>query len=153
MRVDSQVDVGSRFSFLLPFATDSTLSLSSSSSEGSISRSRSHTHRNDEIDNLVQALSSSHVGTQSPRNQEQSPRTPSRGTSSPFTDITEHASPRKLPLSTIPEPDTKREVSHALVKAQPVITHKPGPSTTAKEDPDDPHQLRILVVEVRTRNL
>lgn len=150
MRVDSQVDIGSRFSFLLPFATDNTLSLSSSSSEGSVSHSRAHAHRNDEIDNLVQALSSSHLGTQSPTTQERALRSPSRGTSSPFTDITEHASPRRPPLSTIPEPETKREVSHALVKAQPVTTLKPGPSATVKEDPADPHQLRILVVEVRT---
>ncbi|KAI0073479.1 hypothetical protein K474DRAFT_1603252 [Panus rudis PR-1116 ss-1] len=76
LRVDSKVTEGSRFSFLLPFATQ-TPSISDRASSASPSRSNvssmdlsqprsrrsssSGGGRNDEIDNLVQALTSTHL--------------------------------------------------------------------------------------------
>lgn len=52
LRVDSKVDEGSSFSFLIPFATGSD----HSSSSGSSQRSRSRSSRTDEIESLVNAL-------------------------------------------------------------------------------------------------
>ncbi|PSS37031.1 hypothetical protein PHLCEN_2v1070 [Hermanssonia centrifuga] len=63
LRVDSQVNVGSRFSFLIPFAMESDTTSSPSSQR---SRANSRGPREDEIESLVNALQG-HTMTNSPR--------------------------------------------------------------------------------------
>ncbi|OBZ71696.1 Histidine protein kinase 1 [Grifola frondosa] len=68
LRVDSKLNEGSRFSFLLPFSTDANGTCHSptptSSSRSSLLRSRANSHgsRGSELNNLVEALSSNHMG-------------------------------------------------------------------------------------------
>ncbi|KAI0930755.1 hypothetical protein AcV7_004852 [Taiwanofungus camphoratus] len=72
LRVDSKIDEGSRFSCLIPFATeaDSTRLVSVSSTPSSLrssplrSRTNSNVSRDSEIDHLVDALSANHMGNQ-----------------------------------------------------------------------------------------
>lgn len=157
LRVDSKVDVGSRFSFLLPFSTDPSLDISNSptdsSNASSLTRSRVHSHTNaartDEIDNLVHALASSHLGGQPPEALH-SIRSPSRGAVSPFSDIVEDISPKKsMSVSTV-EPGVQTQVLHPLVKVQPTGIHSPNSSSGGKEEHNGPVRLRILIVEVRS---
>lgn len=155
LRVDSRVDVGSRFSFLLPFATDPTIGIfhspSNSSSGSSVTRSRVHssTDRNDEIDNLVQALSSTHLRTQPSPLPSRPTRSPSLGTSSPRTDVTEHASPKRSVVISLPDLHVKQEEKHTVVRPQSTAIHIPSSSSSGKEGHGEPVQLRILIVEVR----
>lgn len=150
LRVDSKVDIGSRFSFLLPFATVSALDTASSpttSSNGSSlprSRVQSRTGRDDAIDNLVHALSSSHMGSQSPNRIACSIRSPSRGGNPP----SEHASPKKSPLVSLLDPVGDAGAARSLVISRPLSTLKPVSSTSGREGPSCPVQLRILIVEV-----
>ncbi|KAF9807670.1 hypothetical protein IEO21_08128 [Rhodonia placenta] len=80
LRVDSKINEGSRFSFLIPFSTEVEGTAPSSPSESRSaggshreSRDSSAAAREDQIDNLVEALSSHHLSIQqhgSPRPQD-----------------------------------------------------------------------------------
>ncbi|KAF4605638.1 Light-sensor Protein kinase [Pleurotus pulmonarius] len=73
LRVDSKVDEGSRFSFLMPstFAGDGQATSSSGSSRSSLqsacpgSRNRSRSSKGSELERIVEAMSTHHMNTQS----------------------------------------------------------------------------------------
>ncbi|CAL1713504.1 unnamed protein product [Somion occarium] len=153
LRVDSKLDIGSRFSFLIPFATEddlgSTTSPSNFSQTSSLPRSRAHSHstRDDQIDNLVQALSSSHIDIQSARQPSLAIHSPSRETNSPLTDSPAYYSPKRVFVSLVPDAGNEQEVAQKVGKPKITISHKIGPSSNVREDPSSSTQLRILIVE------
>lgn len=120
LRVDSKVDEGSRFSFLIPFAVQPHGS-SASGSRGSIS---SQETRDREIESLVNALTNHpHPMTGLPVTRSNgSPRSAGTGGS------------RSLGVAT---PELRKKTSRARMKT---------PSTP---DPGQQTQLRVLIVEVR----
>lgn len=136
LRVDSKVDAGSRFSFLIPFGADTDGSNSTSSR-----RSRTHSRGppGNEIDSLVEALAS-HPTSESSRypssHQLDTPTTlggDSRGSSSPS-----HKSDSKL-LEAPEDPALSKRSSRSKMR------------TMQQVDAGMPVQLRILIVEVSMR--
>ena len=121
LRVDSKVNVGSRFSFLIPFSTGSD--------SGSTSSIRSRTNSlgtRDEIESLVTALAGHHL-TGSPR------KSSSRGSRGSL-------SPRVMDMKAIEstvEPVLAKKSSQTKMKL------------LSQADGGEPLSLRILIVEVR----
>lgn len=118
LRVDSKVDEGSRFSFLVAFSTDTA------SSSSSPQRTRTQSTSRAEIDSFVSALAG-HPLTSSPRQ------------SSSQTLRTENSPDSK---STALDPAE----SHVIAKkpSRPKLRHAP------QSDAIMPSKLRILIVEV-----
>jgi hypothetical protein len=125
LRVDSKVNEGSRFSFLIPFATESDRGSSGSSHR---SRTTSRGSRDNEIESLVSALQSHpHPLTGSPISRPLSSSSVSKTLGSP--------GPGSLSVRT---PNLAKKPSHLKIK----------PTT----DSSPPTQLRILIVEVCSMN-
>ncbi|KAI0785152.1 hypothetical protein C8Q75DRAFT_776169 [Abortiporus biennis] len=156
LRVDSKLDQGSRFSFLIPFCTDEDGGFSSPSTASlnqSLPRSRtiSHTSRDDQIDNLVQALSSSHMLELSP-NRLPLDTLPSGAQSTGYFDIKEsleHWSSSKMKhiassTHSIEEPSSKPP-EHS--KHHSRLTRKSPSRHGSSEGHSIPMQLRVLIVE------
>ncbi len=160
LRVDSALGQGSRFSFLLPLATETSSAFSGSGSAGtrvtigsSGGSSRSSLQRSlhsslsqpnsrgSQIDNLVEALSSSHLETgpaPSPRKIERgSPGSTGRASSTSRVDIPGSAHPLK-PVKVDEFDLDKPVVRKSKSKVSPPKRHR---------DADAP-KLRILIVEV-----
>ncbi|KAH8077263.1 hypothetical protein BXZ70DRAFT_962911 [Cristinia sonorae] len=136
LRVDSKVGEGSRFSFLVPFATrsdgtTSTSSTSQHSQSAAMSRTGSRNATGEQIGNLVQALSHIHG---SPRRQQLASQD---SKSTEFLDI-EHSSATRSPTRSLLGPPS--DPVRTMVDA-PKGGHE-GPSLN-----DMPTQLRILIVE------
>ena len=154
LRVDSRIQEGSRFSFLIPFAMEDGATISSpstASANRSLPRTRTHsnTSRDDQIDNLVQALSSSHMrdslleytqpsegsstGTRSPVYLEPRPQKPEDSFIKYITHQAEQES----------NAEAERRERRSTSKAP---AHRKSPSRT--RFPEKPGQLRVLIVEV-----
>ncbi|KAH9924618.1 uncharacterized protein BXZ73DRAFT_79180 [Epithele typhae] len=156
LRVDSVIGKGSRFSFLLPLTTDGSssgrLTLSNGSSTSSLirsnaaSRDNSRNSRTSEIDSLVDALSSSHMGER------------------PKGMIATGTSPTRLPE--LPSPGNRMEAGRVEItgSANPLKPVKmdgfdldplpplPRPAAVARSAApgvaaEDAPKLRILIVE------
>ncbi|KAI8971142.1 hypothetical protein BD414DRAFT_426633 [Trametes punicea] len=149
LRVDSTLGQGSRFSFLLPLTTDmsgSGLSFSSNSSRSSLARSNGAS-RGSEIQDLVHALSSTHMDDASPSQDHQAVRrTQSRPPpASGQVEIPGSANPLK-PVK-VDEFDLDPPVSPAATspknRASPA---KRSPSSRSLSQTRFP-RLRILIVE------
>lgn len=155
LRVDSAMGKGSRFSFLLPLTTDGSgsgrLTFSSSNSSRSSLIASMHSvpsrrasmggSRGSEIDNLVEALSSSHMGDQSPHE-----RLITRGDGGKV-DIPGSANsikPVKMDGYDLDQPKTPPRTQ--------LSPKKRSPMTRTLSDSALP-RLRILIVEVSTSAL
>lgn len=121
LRVDSRIDEGSRFSFLIPFSTTSH-----SGSSASSNRSRAPIYgRGDQIESLVQALSSRQLGSR---------RSVERPTLSPST--------------TRSSTDSSYVSPKLLTPSERVPSKKASLSKVRGNDNGVAQQLRILIVEV-----
>ena len=161
LRVDSALGKGSRFSFLLPLATESSSAFSGSAGTGHLSitsnnssRSRSirsslsrENSRGSEIDNLVEALSSSHLEGASPRQVE-------RGSPAPVVGRPNSKGRMDIPGSANPIKPVKVD---EFDLDKPVVRQKQSRSKVSpnKRHSDVAHlpKLRILIVEVRAFDL
>ncbi len=138
LRVNSKVDEGSRFSFLMPstFAGDDQPTSSSGSSRSSLqsscprSRNRSRSSKGSELERLVEAISTHHMHPQS---------------LSPRSSVPDSSLPRPVKIDdgqidviTLPAEQPNNFLPAALPIA-PKEQHSPSQA---------PEQLRILVVEV-----
>ena len=157
LRVDSQVEEGSRFSFLIPLglqgdgnSSSSAVSSQSSASssldrlERTRSRAVSHTSASSKIDSLVEALSSSHMHPQGVTSEAQKESQP--GT----VDILGSATPLR-PVR-IDQFDLDKPLRPSGSNYRPKGIRLP--SRTSREaltstDPLVKPVLRILIVEVR----
>lgn len=142
LRVDSNVGIGSRFSFLIPFSTEidgSTSSISDSQSQStSLSRTGSQGNREDEIDNLVQALSQTQlVGSPLRKRLGQS----HESGSSEFFEVENTDIPPKSALGLTTDPIATQD------NLAPKPSQQPSSSRKRSENGGAAH-LRILIVEV-----
>lgn len=156
LRVDSRIDEGSRFSFLIPFTTDAGDSITSQDSRSPSTRSLespSEGARGHEIDNLVQAFSNHHLVDRH--------RTTSEGGSPAEYELPRLDEARFRTASTEPEPGsrllTPEGESSAVVRRKSSRAHPPsrprsGPrsstSRSNRSDTDVNTKLRLLIVEV-----
>ena len=143
LRVDSKVGIGSRFSFLIPFSTEfdgSTSSISGSQSQStSLSRTGSQSNREDEIDNLVQAISQTHlVGSPHQKRLGQSHES---GSSEFFEVENTDIPPPKSALGLTTDPMTTHD------DIAPKLSQRPSSSRKHSEN-SGAVRLRILIVEV-----
>ncbi|KIP01296.1 hypothetical protein PHLGIDRAFT_507654 [Phlebiopsis gigantea 11061_1 CR5-6] len=122
LRVDSEVNQGSRFSFLIPFSTEADGNSSSSSQR---SRTHSRGSRSNEIDSLVSALQGF------PHPMTGSPISLSRGSPSSFA----------KPLTASPDPHSDD------FKSLRDLTKKTSCTKLKSQTSDLSQQLRILIVE------
>ena len=169
LRVDSALGKGSRFSFLLPLTTERSSSgrltlATSNSSHSSLSRSgvpsraESKNSRTSEIDNLVEALASSHMNAQPRSSSGPSPPrlrsrdSPIRKPDNGRVELPGCANPLKpVKIDEFNLDPPVKSSSPALLsprtKASP--NKRPGGSRSHGDSYRLP-KLRILIVEVRT---
>ncbi|EMD39682.1 histidine kinase [Gelatoporia subvermispora B] len=156
LRVDSRLNEGSRFSFLIPFAmeiSDTHTGSASSSSRSSLLQTRHSSNegsRGDQIDNLVEALSFSHMSQQ---------RYPSPGGLSQTTDPTSatHHDCGKVDIvgSGVPLRPVKVDEYDLDLPLQrkppqpaaPLPRRSPRGATNSVAEGSAPSSLRILIVE------
>ncbi|KAI0643021.1 hypothetical protein C8Q79DRAFT_202229 [Trametes meyenii] len=152
LRVDSTLNKGSRFSFLLPLTTDlpgaHSISYSSGSSRSSLVRSNSdHSHRS-EMDGLVEALSSNHMHDSRAVQDSESPRerrSSSRPSSGGRVDVPGSSTPLK-PIK-VDEFDLDRPMTAARIpRGSRVSPVKQSPPHRAQLESTLP-RLRVLIVE------
>lgn len=134
LRVNSKVDEGSRFSFLMPstFAGDDQHTCSSGSSRSSLqsscarSRNRSRSSKGSELERLVEAISTHHMHPQS---------------LSPRSSVPDTSMPRPVKIGE----DQLDTVTHSAD-----IPNTTSPATIMPIAPSEQHseRLKILVVEV-----
>ena len=157
LRVDSRIDEGSRFSFLIPFTTDPGDSITSQDSRSPSTRSLespSEGARGHEIDNLVQAFSNHHLVDRH--------RSTSESGSPAEYDSPRLDEARFRPTSTEPEPSSRLLTPEgdlsAVVRRISRRAHAPSPprsgppsstSRSNRSDTDVNTKLRLLIVEVR----
>ncbi|KAJ8703164.1 hypothetical protein PTI98_001811 [Pleurotus ostreatus] len=138
LRVNSKVDEGSRFSFLMPstFAGDDQHTSSSGSSRSSLqsscprSRNRSRSSKGSELERLVEAISTHHMHPQS---------------LSPRSSVPDSSLPRPVKIDDGQMDVVTLPVEHANSKSLPVPLLIP--SKEHHTPSQAPEQLRILVVE------
>ncbi|KDQ30343.1 LOV histidine kinase, partial [Pleurotus ostreatus PC15] len=138
LRVNSKVDEGSRFSFLMPstFAGDDQHTSSSGSSRSSLqsscprSRNRSRSSKGSELERLVEAISTHHMHPQS---------------LSPRSSVPDSSLPRPVKIEDGQMDVVTLSVEHANSKSLPVPLLIP--SKEQHTPSQAPEQLRILVVE------
>ncbi|GBE85224.1 histidine kinase [Sparassis crispa] len=154
LRVDSKIDEGSRFSFLIPFATDiDTVGLPSvsnsaySSSRSSLqlrSRNNSRGSGGGQIDDLVEALSTTHMDSQISRNDVVNASTSVRA---------KEDSVESIPSASFPETKEDNRGSTAVIHRK---TLSKGSTNSQKRSPGGRRsmsdggvatRLRILIVE------
>lgn len=137
--MNSKVDEGSRFSFLMPstFAGDDQHTSSSGSSRSSLqsscarSRNRSRSSKGSELERLVEAISTHHMHPQS---------------LSPRSSALDSSLPRPVKIDDGQMDVVTLPVEHANAKSLPVpLLIPPKEQHTPSQAPE---QLRILVVEV-----
>lgn len=153
LRVDSQLNEGSRFSFLLPLGTESEGALSSPSTaslsrSATRSRSTSQSAQDNQIDDLVQALSAQRMSDLASKRRLSQP--PSSD-GSPGPEIREGEPSLKLkqieapPEGSEPEPETSKKPRGKMTKKSPIRHH----TSTDYHHHQSVSPLRVLIVEVR----
>lgn len=152
LRVESKVNEGSRFSFLIPFSVAGEPDSTSCSTSSRLGRGSRKSGSGSDIDDLVEALASDHMSSRN-RSINSIPPQPSR---------TDEAGSLEIPDSNTPLHAVKvdtvvaslghphREVSTtALVEKHPKEGVVPSPSTSNNHIGDKkPVRLRVLIVEV-----
>ncbi|KZS90438.1 hypothetical protein SISNIDRAFT_415403 [Sistotremastrum niveocremeum HHB9708] len=168
LRVDSKLDKGSKFSFLIPFSLIKEDSASSASRSGSsVSSSRpSNRLSSDEsvshkIDDLFDAISSDHMATPGTPAR-QVPRSSSRRSRKNNAAVGEHGEfhveGSKYPVRSIKMDESKLDQKRSASAPPPVNPEiSPPPvatstSTTPPDTPADTEDMRILIVEDETIN-
>ncbi|KAH9950617.1 hypothetical protein B0H21DRAFT_686389 [Amylocystis lapponica] len=163
LRVDSRINEGSRFSFLIPFAISADNSSRSSQSTGSSSRSSldfrsrssSNGSRNGEIEKLVEALKSNHM-----EDELDLPRSGSSHVRPESTSVSPGSRARRLieqkssnaELDGVMKPTkgdgSDRDSTGSRSPKMPKGKSIRKPSPRARVDPSDtPDSLRVLIVE------
>lgn len=154
LRVDSRIDEGSRFSFLIPFTMESGDSITSSmSSSGRSLESPAEGVRGYEIENLVQAFSNHHFAGRymatsdggSPAEQE-IPRLDETRCRTTSTELDPGS--RLLPREGESIAVVRRKSSRAHPPSRPRSAPRSSTSRSNRSDTDVNTKLRLLIVEV-----
>ncbi|KAI0629850.1 hypothetical protein C8Q77DRAFT_1065052 [Trametes polyzona] len=146
LRVDSSLGKGSRFSFLLPLTTDipgKSLPWSSNSSRSSLVVTHDAGSRTSEIQDLVDALSASHMDNSvavagPPQDNVSSRESPSRATSGGHVESSGSGTPLR--------PVDEFDLDHPLPVSERSYRIRHSPSARSHSETSLPN-LRILVVE------
>ncbi|KAH9891989.1 hypothetical protein C8Q73DRAFT_792309 [Cubamyces lactineus] len=153
LRVDSTLGQGSRFSFLLPLTRDfpggSRLSLSSGSSSSSLSRQSNGASRGSEIQDLVQALSASHMDDSRSSSKDRVIVRRSQSRPPPIsgqTEITDSGTPLRAVKVDGYNLDPPAPTALPLQRKRASPTAKRSPSNRSQSEAALP-RLRILIVE------
>jgi hypothetical protein len=156
LRVESRVNEGSRFSFLIPFAVAGQTDFTSCSTSSHAGHSSRKSGSGSDIDDLVEALASDHMS--SPNRSlnnipSQLPRVDTAGSLEiPDSNTPLHAVKVDPVVASLGHPH--REVSTTAISGRRTKGDEvPNPSRSRRGADDKKIQLRVLIVEARLNTL